>query len=545
MNKRQLEVQKASLADEKKIIQQLKTVYSRASKDCEEKIRELAGRTDMQNLQSIIYQQQYQQALKKQIDGILDTLQSNSFSSIAEYLTLSYENGFFGTLYDLQGQGIPLIFPIDQRQVVEALKTDTQLSTNLYSRLGEDVDYLKKSIRAELSRGISNGSSWVDMATHIANGMNSPFNKAMNNAMRIARTEGHRIQNKAQWDTLNHARDKGADIVKQWDSTLDRRTRKTHQRLDGQIRELDEPFEVNGKKAMMPGDFGVPSEDIHCRCCMLQRARWALDDEELQTLKEQAAYYGLDKSKDFEDYKSKYLAVAQAGNQNQQKPSNVGGCKDFNDLEQYFSSVYGVAFNQSVKSLDFQTVQKAMDGVENVIKEFPDFGSILKSITTSTSGVMSCTGEEITFNPNFFSSSTALSNACQAQSKKGFWIKNSSPESIGVHESGHGVEWLLIQSNPAYTYDFERIIAWNDCDEAKSIVSKACKNIKKTAYGKGKKNAELKKSISGYAATTASETMAEAFADVFANGKNANPLSTEIKRLTIEKLKQYKGGAIP
>lgn len=330
MNKRQLEVQKATIANEKKIIQQLKRVYSQASKDCDAKIRELAGRTDMENLQSIIYQQQYQQALKKQLDTVLDTLQTDSFDSIAEYLGKSYEDGFFGTLYDLHGQGIPLIFPIDQRQVVEAIKTDAKLSKSLYSRLGEDVDYLKKSIRAELSRGISNGSTWVDMAYHIANGMNSPFNRAMNNAMRIARTEGHRIQNKAQWNTLNHARNKGADIVKQWDSTLDKRTRKTHQRLDGQIRELDEPFEVNGKKAMMPGGFGIPSEDIHCRCCMLQRARWALDDEELQTLKNRAAYYGLDKTKDFEDYKSKYKVAVEKEKQQQDNklyPASLAGVK--------------------------------------------------------------------------------------------------------------------------------------------------------------------------------------------------------------------------
>lgn len=182
-----------------------------------------------------------------------------------------------------------------------------KISTNLYTRLGEDVDHLKKSIRAELSRGISNGSTWAEIATHIAHGMNSPFRKAMNYTMRIARTEGHRIQNQAQMDTLNQARDKGADVVKQWNSTLDDRTRNTHRILDGQIREIDDYFEVNGHRAKYPGGFGVASEDIHCRCCMLQRAKWALDQDELDTLKERAAFFGLDKTADFEDFKKKYL----------------------------------------------------------------------------------------------------------------------------------------------------------------------------------------------------------------------------------------------
>ncbi len=311
MNKRQLEVQKSLLQDEKKVIWLLKRMYQQAAIDCEKKIRELAGRTDMENLRSIIYQRQYQEALKKQLDGILDALQNREFENIAEYLSGCYENSFLGTLYDLHGQGIPLLFPIDQRQAVKAIQTDSRISTNLYTRLGEDVGHLKKSIRAELSRGVSNGSTWAEMAALIAKGMNSPFHKAMNNAMRIARTEGHRIQSEAQWDTLHEARKQGADIVKQWDATLDGRTSDSHRQLDGQIRELDEYFEVNGHQAKYPGGFGIASEDIHCRCCMLQRARWALDQGELDTLKERAAYFGLDKTADFEDFKNKYKTAVE------------------------------------------------------------------------------------------------------------------------------------------------------------------------------------------------------------------------------------------
>lgn len=310
MNKRQLEVLKYQMQNEKKVIQLLKRVYQQASMDCERKIRELAGRTDMENLQSIIYQKQYQEALKKQLDGILDALQNKEFENIAEYLTGCYEDGFLGALYDIHGQGIPFIFPIDQTQVVDAVQTDSKISTDLYTRLGEDVSYLKKSIRAELSRGIANGSTWAEMAAHIAHGMNSPFHKAMNNAMRIARTEGHRIQNRAQMDTLNKAKENGADVVKQWISTLDDRTRETHKILDGQIREIEDYFEVNGHKAKYPGGFGVASEDIHCRCCMGQRAKWNLDQDELDTLQDRASYFDLDKSKDFEEFKKKYLQAS-------------------------------------------------------------------------------------------------------------------------------------------------------------------------------------------------------------------------------------------
>ena len=77
--------------------------------------------------------------------------------------------------------------------------------------------------------------------------------------------------------------------------------------LDGQIRELDKLFEVAGRKAMYPSGFGIASEDILCRCDLLQTAKWALDDDELETRKGCAEFYGIDKTKVFVDIKSKYI----------------------------------------------------------------------------------------------------------------------------------------------------------------------------------------------------------------------------------------------
>ena len=55
----------AHINDEKKIIRQLKLVYGQAQDDCINKIIDLSRRTDMENLQSIIYQKQHQEALMK------------------------------------------------------------------------------------------------------------------------------------------------------------------------------------------------------------------------------------------------------------------------------------------------------------------------------------------------------------------------------------------------------------------------------------------------------------------------------------------------
>ena len=321
MNKRQKEVIEEQLHNEEKTIASLKNTYKQALKDCEQKIRELSARTDMENLQSIIYQKQYQEALKAQLEGALSNLQSNSYATVSDYLTKCYRDGYTGVMYDLQKTGIPIIMPIDQAAVVRAIQTDSKLSKSLYDKMGEDVTYLKKAVRAEVSRGIANGSTWNEVAGKLSRHMaNTPFQRAYNNSIRIARTEGHRIQVQSAMDAQKIAKSKGADIVKQWDSTLDGNTRNLHRLLDGQIREIDEPFEVGGRKVEAPGMFGDPAEDCNCRCCLLQRARWALDDEELQRLKDRAEYFGLDKTSDFEEYKEKYLKVIDEIN-----PTNVNG----------------------------------------------------------------------------------------------------------------------------------------------------------------------------------------------------------------------------
>lgn len=280
--------------------------------DCEKKIMELSARTDLENLQSIIYQTRYQEVIRQQLEGILAALQSDSYSTVSDYLSRCYQDGYIGVMYDLHGQDIPLIMPIDQKAVVRAIQTDSKISKGLYNRLGEDVGKLKTSIRAEVSRGIAAGFTWNEVATKLAKSFKTTeFSKAYNNAMRIVRTEGHRIQVQSAMDAQQVAKEHGADIVKQWDATLDDRTRETHRMLDGQIRELDEPFEVGGMQADAPGMFGDPAEDCNCRCALLQRARWALDEDELNTLKERAEFFGLDKTKDFEEFKEKYLKAAE------------------------------------------------------------------------------------------------------------------------------------------------------------------------------------------------------------------------------------------
>lgn len=315
MNKRQKEVELAKLAAEEKQLKHLQAIYKKSLDDVVNKINISNGKIKMllsqfdkldeagrSMLQSQVYQKAFQENLKKQLDSFYGELISNQHESMQAYLKKCYDMGFVGSIYDMHGQGIPIIAQINQKNVIKAMNIDSKISTTLYTRLGEDVQLLKKRIANNISRGIATAASFSTIATNIADNSRMGINRAM----RIARTEGHRIQSAAAFDAMVAAKDEGADVVKQWDAALDDRTRDTHRQLDGQIRELDEPFEVDGMTAMFPSDFGDPAEDINCRCAVTQRAKWALDEDELDILKERAAYYGLDKTKSFEEFAKKY-----------------------------------------------------------------------------------------------------------------------------------------------------------------------------------------------------------------------------------------------
>lgn len=288
MNRRQKIVQQQFLDNEEEVLKRLKAAYSQSLKDIEKKTAILQGQiTDLQAAidaaededekarlksmhQSKVYQKQYQDALKKQVGSILDDLQVNEFTTIEEYLNKCYEDGFVGALYDMQGQGVPLAFPLDQEAMVRAVQIDSKISQGLYARLGEDVSELKKKITSEIARGISTGATFAQ----IAGQLKSKTNIGYNNAVRIARTEGHRIQCQGTMDACYKAKEKGADVVKQWDATLDARTRDSHVAVDGEVKEIGERFS-NG--LMFPGDpHGTAGEVVNCRCALLERARWAV-----------------------------------------------------------------------------------------------------------------------------------------------------------------------------------------------------------------------------------------------------------------------------
>lgn len=456
MNKREKEVLQNQLDKEKAVMEQLKKQYDRSLRDIEQKTKVLMF--DIQQLdealntdglddrskevlesrkQSKIYQKQQQDALKKQVAAITEKLHSDEYSTIEQYLKECYTDAYVGTMYDLAGQGIPIITPIDQTAVVRAVTLDSKISKGLYTALGVDTNALKIAISAEISRGIATGLPYAQIARNLTNVSRSGFS----NAMRIVRTEGHRIQNASTYDAQQAAKAKGCNVVKQWDSTLDGKTRPTHRELDGQIREVEEHFEIAGKKAKYPGDFNDPAEDCNCRCASLTRAKWALGEDELKTLQDRARFFGLDKSEGFEDYKKKYLKVskmaASTDNDWSKTTAKTISAKEKQQLIQYAKSK-GVSIGDiDTFDGDADLLKAEIDTVSNAIKQYGIKRTIKVSSTVLSDDDFAITdGYTITFN------SKALRNRAVTEYNivNGGKFASKTLEDIALHETGHIIE---------------------------------------------------------------------------------------------------------
>lgn len=435
MNKRQRELAQYNLDNEKAVLKQLEQQYQKALDDINTKIRILQSD---ELTQSRIYRLEYQQALKGQVEGILDKLHGDEYDSIHKYLSDSYTDAFIGTMYDLHGQGVPLITPIDQKAAVKAVMTDSKISEGLYKHLGVDTKNLKKAIQNEITRGIATGMAYSEIARNISNTTKAPLARANT----IVRTEAHRIQQSSTHDAQVKAKSKGADIVRQWDASLDGDTRDTHRHLDGQIRDIDEPFEADGKSAMYPGDFGDPAEDCNCRCVTLQRAKWALGEDELQTLKDRAEFFGLDKSKDFEDFKAKYMTAVEKMAKGTEASNDWAKttARKLPKAEKAELISYGEEHGIVIPDLkqfdgDPKLLKSGVDTLAKMLTEFPIGKKLVMSVSHSIPDgeFASVTNQHITVNAK------ALRNRAITEENiaLGGQFASSTVEDIVVHEYGH------------------------------------------------------------------------------------------------------------
>lgn len=584
------EVLKARIKAERAILKDIEDQYKGAITEINLHLAQLLGRQDA-NLPHVIHQVEYQRMLKQQVQASLDKLHSQEYESVTAYLNESYTDAFVGTVYTLHHQDMPVILPINQALAVKAITLDTKLKKTMYEEMGKDINQLKRTIQQEITRGISSGMMYSEIARNISNQAGIPMRRAKT----IARTEGGRVQEQASYDAALQAKEKGANLVKQWNAIRDGKTRDAHRALHNQTRELDEPFEIDGEEAMHPHDFGQAYLDCNCRCTMLTLAKASLDADTLKQMEAEADFhklrikdtekYGKAQVQNLSDFKKKYLKASEESTKKVHTVDDVNRkatdalLKAYDDRRVHFGmntapaeEMRKLAFNPftaDYSGLSVQTADAFNDAITKLSSEYYTgftrievadpkkvFGTHVFASTTHNTAVGQST---LVINPLKTKDYDKMIERVEELSKKGYAVELASGkagEYIATHEFAHS---LFDMKSPLKNYVGMNVKpiqqARKEIESIYSRYTKEVKELEKTFKGLESKilladdldemstlqskameaKINLKSvQISQYSMETSDEFMAEAFTQAKI-GSTQSPYTAEVMAV-IDKL---------
>lgn len=262
-NKYQLEIEKILDRSEKDLAKDLQSLYKSLASEITKEVIQLQKEIDTDDKHWKKLQKERLESIRASMYQQINQVEKQEKQSLWSFLKHQGDTAFNALFYEFEmSQKIPLTFAMLADKQLETIINTPVASRKLSTRLKGNATKMKKNMNRVLVRGFAKGLSTEKMALQISEVGGASYRRSMN----IARTEAGRVTGvttqKSQQDAINA----GARIKKKWVSTLDGSTRHTHQQLDGQVREVDDYFEIAGKKTLQPHMFGRAEEDCNCRC---------------------------------------------------------------------------------------------------------------------------------------------------------------------------------------------------------------------------------------------------------------------------------------
>lgn len=253
ITKAEKEIDKIYLARQKEILNQISTLYEKYEIDGKLTRAEMTKYNRLNNAQKSITN---------------EILQAHKQASKITQKTMEqqYLENYFKTAYltEYQSQQKLGYGALNKRAIEKALENNIEGLT-LANTLKDNRKAIVKKIQLELGQGIAIGESYGKMSKRIKDVVGFSANKSRT----VARTEAHRVQQQGRRDSIQHAINRGLDIKKTWDATLDSNTRRAHQKLDGMTKSVDNDFiSSNGGRGYGPAEMNNASDDINCRCTL-------------------------------------------------------------------------------------------------------------------------------------------------------------------------------------------------------------------------------------------------------------------------------------
>lgn len=249
---------------EVEVLDELEVVYTELAVEIAEEVQKLEAQIEEagENYSKQIQVERLEQ-INKRINDKLQEIDRIQEVGIESYLTDAFKLEYGSVFYQIETEfGINSSFSMLPERVINAIVNTPVDGRRFSERLRGSTHALKTNMNEILVKGFATGKGAYKIAHEIAEVSGSTFGRARN----IAITESGRVTGTADQQSQQEATEKGARLEKIWVSTLDGKTRDTHQQLDGQVRGVDEYFEIAGKQALQPHLFGDPAEDCNCRC---------------------------------------------------------------------------------------------------------------------------------------------------------------------------------------------------------------------------------------------------------------------------------------
>lgn len=205
--------------------------------------------------------------LMKEVNHLLRTNRYGVNKMIEKILGDAYLEGYYLTAWAVEeNTQAKLGYSAVSPETLAAMITNPVAGLTLNERLERNRAMLVYKIQQEVTQGLQNNETYSKMAKRLKKELEGNAVKAM----RIVRTEGHRVQESAKHDAAEHANKNGVIMTKTWNSLEDSRVRKTkdanHRRLNNTTIAVDDDFRGVSGRGPAPGQLGEAAEDINCRC---------------------------------------------------------------------------------------------------------------------------------------------------------------------------------------------------------------------------------------------------------------------------------------
>jgi SPP1 gp7 family putative phage head morphogenesis protein len=202
--------------------------------------------------------------LDKEIQSVLNELGKKNAKSTRDIMKLVYTESFDRTKNLVQIATDRKIPGIIKDEVLEQALENPVRGLKLSRTLEKNRVNIIYTIQQTVEQGLKNGESYGQMTKRLKESLENDAPKAL----RIVRTETHRVMEHAKLDSLGKAQEAGIEIVKVWVSSRDERVRSSHASMDGKTVDYGDDFEnpLTGGKGPAPGMMGIAADDINCRC---------------------------------------------------------------------------------------------------------------------------------------------------------------------------------------------------------------------------------------------------------------------------------------